>query len=65
MSKRAERRHNKRRIWKKLYNRRKCFGESYAINYANRGLRTPCSCSVCGNPRKYFNELTIQEKRNI
>ena len=27
--------------------------------------RTPakCSCWMCGNPRKYFSELTIQEKR--
>lgn len=23
----------------------------------------PCSCWMCGNPRKYFNERTIQEKR--
>lgn len=22
-----------------------------------------CSCFACGNPRKYFNEKTIQEKR--
>ena len=25
---------------------------------------TPCSCFMCGNPRKYFNEETIQERRN-
>lgn len=24
---------------------------------------TICSCHMCGNPRKYFKELTIQEKR--
>lgn len=23
--------------------------------------RTPCSCHMCGNPRKHFNELTKQE----
>ena len=23
---------------------------------------TPCSCPMCGNPRKYFKEKTIQEK---
>lgn len=23
----------------------------------------PCSCPMCGNPRKHFGELTIQEKR--
>lgn len=22
-----------------------------------------CSCYMCGNPRKYWGELTIQEKR--
>lgn len=24
----------------------------------------PCSRACCGNPRKYFNEETIQEQRN-
>ncbi|GGD74627.1 hypothetical protein [Caballeronia grimmiae] len=24
---------------------------------------TPCSCFMCGNPRRYFLELTIQERR--
>ena len=23
-----------------------------------------CSCHMCGNPRKYWKEKTIQEKRN-
>jgi hypothetical protein len=23
----------------------------------------PCSCVMCGNPRKYYNELTMQERR--
>lgn len=22
-----------------------------------------CSCPICGNPRKYFNEKTLQEKK--
>ena len=22
-----------------------------------------CSCPMCGNPRRYFNELTVQEKK--
>lgn len=25
--------------------------------------RKPCSCFMCGNPRKYFNEKTINEIR--
>lgn len=24
---------------------------------------TPCSCWMCGNPRRYFHERTIQERR--
>lgn len=24
-----------------------------------------CSCPACGNPRKHFNELTLQEKRRL
>ncbi|MEY8688850.1 MAG: hypothetical protein AB9M53_03080 [Leptothrix sp. (in: b-proteobacteria)] len=31
------------------------------------GLRVntaaPCSCALCGNPRRYFSELTVQERR--
>ena len=23
-----------------------------------------CSCYMCGNPRKFFNEKTFQEKKN-
>lgn len=23
----------------------------------------PCSCHLCGNPRKYFDERSVQEKR--
>ncbi len=25
--------------------------------------RKPCSCHMCGNPRRMFKEKTIQEKR--
>ncbi len=25
--------------------------------------RTPCSCWMCGNPRRYRRELTLQEQR--
>jgi hypothetical protein len=27
--------------------------------------RVPCSCAMCGNPRKYFNEITKQEIQAI
>jgi hypothetical protein len=26
--------------------------------------RTPCSCWMCGNPRRYWRELTLQEQRS-
>jgi hypothetical protein len=31
---------------------------------ANRecDLRTPCSCWMCGNPRRKYNEVTLKEK---
>lgn len=25
----------------------------------------PCGRACCGNPRKYFNEKTVQERRNF
>ncbi len=27
------------------------------------GTPRPCSCWMCGNPRRYFGEASIQEKR--
>jgi hypothetical protein len=24
---------------------------------------TPCSCAMCGNPRRHFGDPTVQEKR--
>jgi hypothetical protein len=24
-----------------------------------------CSCYMCGNPRKYFEDITMQEKRQL
>lgn len=26
--------------------------------------RTPCSCPLCGNPRRYFGTRSIQERRH-
>ncbi len=25
---------------------------------------SPCSCYMCGNPRRHFDELTVQERRH-
>ncbi|MGI9190252.1 MAG: hypothetical protein ACR2F9_08930, partial [Longimicrobiaceae bacterium] len=50
----------------------KCRVERYYGGYArhderHRGklaqARTPCSCWMCGNPRRYRGELTLQERR--
>lgn len=35
--------------------------EDYARRHADN--RKSCSCYMCGNPRKYWKELTLQEKR--
>lgn len=32
-------------------------GKSYFVHGSG------CSCAACGNPRKHFNEKTIQEKK--
>jgi hypothetical protein len=29
-----------------------------------RNVTKKCSASCCGNPRKFFNEKTLQEKKN-
>ena len=32
-------------------------GKSYSVHASG------CSCKACGNPRKHFNDKTIQEKK--
>ena len=64
--KRALRRFHKQRIEKK---RRKYLVVESQIeaNLNHEGVKlilktpTPCSCWMCGNPRKYHKEKTIQE----
>ena len=43
------------------------FDQDDNIRHINCALKTGkiCSCVMCGNARKYFNELTIQEKKAI
>lgn len=61
MKKRSIRRHHLNRMKnkaKKVY----WFNEpDKAITLANH--LASCSCSICGNPRKYYKEKTIQEKK--
>ena len=65
---RAQRRHHASRLKKK----RACYwgGQNWLtpeerIRRIGRIYRTPapCSCAMCGNPRKFFHEDSIQERR--
>ncbi|MEZ4829423.1 MAG: hypothetical protein R3C61_24535 [Bacteroidia bacterium] len=60
---RAIRRHHRERL---LYKRKNYHtaqrhgGNSPSVVNTPR----PCSCALCGNPRKYWKEKTYQEKKN-
>jgi hypothetical protein len=66
---RAERRHHHRRMLDKV----KKFGlyqnyfwsEDEKLQHQRKMAETrkPCSCYMCGNPRKHWKEKTMQEKR--
>ncbi|GAK58658.1 hypothetical protein U27_05632 [Candidatus Vecturithrix granuli] len=60
--KRAIRRHHRERLKKK---RRWHFGRILTEDEQGKVVDTPtpCSCSLCGNPRRHFHELTVQERR--
>lgn len=54
-----------RRGWERL----KTWADVFAARAAKaRRLRDHlaiCSCAMCGNPRKYMNEMTFQERRAV
>lgn len=59
---RAMRRHHKIRLAKK----RRFYGSQYPAfqgGYILKETPAACSCWMCGNPRKWFGEPTIQEKK--
>lgn len=61
-AKRSVRRHNVERLKKSRSKNETAKGAT-----GHRALiiaKTPaiCSCAACGNPRKFFNEATIQER---
>lgn len=56
--KRARRRHDLNRMKARS---RQIYPRDEAAKCANH-LQT-CSCYACGNPRKHFNEKTLQEQR--
>jgi hypothetical protein len=58
------RRHHERRIKRRV---RHYYGGRAAHDPRRLGklahTRRPCSCSMCGNARRYFGEVTVQERR--
>jgi len=67
-SKRAERRHHYRRLkTKRVTQNYWCFHDD-APSPSELGIATNtpklCSCHMCGNPRRYYKELTLGEKRS-
>jgi hypothetical protein len=68
---RAERRHNHERMLDRVKKFRWLQPEFWHGDEKSREkhirqmaeTRKPCSCHMCGNPRKMFKEKTIQEKR--
>lgn len=69
MRSRSERRHHHQRMLNRVKNFdwvKRWFGtgesrEEHVKRMAEN--RHPCSCHMCGNPRKHFKQKTIQEKR--
>lgn len=69
MRTRAERRHHHQRMLDRVKNFR-IYDYFFLDDDARKRhqqkvaeTRKPCSCWMCGNPRRYFNEKTMQEKR--
>ncbi len=67
MPSRAMRRHHRYRLYRR---RRFHWGRDLAESDENPKFRgkvidtpTPCSCWMCGNPRKWWKEKTMQERR--
>lgn len=70
-NKRAIRRHHRNRLLKRYIYRvrqeinRTIIDDEYVNRRARYLLQTPhpCSCAMCGNPRRHFGERTVQERR--
>ena len=71
MRSRAERRHHHDRMKQKVSRFhwiKNWFGSKESREEHIRQMtetRKPCSCYMCGNPRKHWNDITIQEKREL
>jgi len=57
------------RIWGTFpehYQRKELFSPSFdAVLGSYRKTQKQCSLPCCGNPRKWFGEITLQEKKHI
>lgn len=63
MSKRAERRHHRERLWEKR--KRSYWGAAYRLSEISKSVVDtphPCSLMCCGNRRRYEG-ATMQERR--
>ena len=68
--KRALRRHHRKRLQNKRRNywHMQSWSDVEQLEKAiKQVIRTPkpCSCFICGNPRKFFQEKTVQERRHL
>ena len=51
-------------VWRGTTNKfRDVYSDSGEIAKRMVATRVPCSCPMCGNPRRHFGERTIQERR--
>ena len=67
MKDRAYRRHHNARMLRRAKRKLTEWGgtewaEIAAARWANNMAK--CSCYMCGNPRRHFNQLTFQEQRS-
>lgn len=65
MKKRERRRQDLARIKKKVLHHDNCTGQQQNPRRVGRLVHTrhPCSCYMCGNPRKWWDEQTQQEQK--
>jgi hypothetical protein len=61
-SQRALRRHHRQRIKVRRMKLDKHLERTFHPMYIDTGVR--CSCYCCGNPRKHFKEVSMQEKKH-
>lgn len=56
---RGDRMHDERRA----FARRTVRSPGYKAKHAGKTPGKICSCEMCGNPRRHFGEVTVQERR--